>query len=244
MNSSVACAAAQHTGFPPKVVPCIPWVTGSDPNTATLPSAAPPPWIWPDRPCPVPDRRARTRTFPGAAEPGLHLVDDQKNPVPAAQFLDFQEVSLISDVHAAFSLDDFQDNPRRAVRYFFLQFFEVVVGGECEPGNERLEIFPVLGVEGGAERSQSPPVKPAHGADEIGFPGGEPGEFDGRLDALRPRIAQKSPCQIARRDPDQFFEKESPGIVEEDSAAGDEPRGLFADGFEDGLIGMPQIGHP
>ena len=125
----------------------------------------------------------------GAAEAGLHLVDDKQRPVRIAELSGGGEEGGVTQTHPALTLNDLHDHRRRFVAHRSAQLVHVVERHEVEAAEQRLEGVAVL--VGGGERTHRAAVESAHRAHEPAPARRVHRELDGRLVRLGARVAEE-----------------------------------------------------
>ena len=97
--------------------------------------------------------------LPGASEAGLHLVQREVRPVPAAELLRALQVARRGEVHALALHGLDQEQGDILALQFPLERVEVVPGDLVEVGKERPEALRPLGAAVGRERAESEAVE-------------------------------------------------------------------------------------
>ena len=103
----------------------------------------------------------------GAAEPGLHLVDDQQRLALVAQRAHRREVAVGRGDHAALALDRFEHHRADALVHRGRERVDVAELDLAEPDRQRLEHFLLLRLAGGGERGERAAVERAVRGDHV-----------------------------------------------------------------------------
>ena len=252
MIFKVATAAAQQTGFPPKVVPWAPG--GQDMIRAGAMTAL--------RGMPLASGDAlklfirvndggviEGPPLAGAAHAGLNLVGHQTDAVVVADFTQAPEEGVGGHGVAALALDGFDEDgghlPGRnhVPEDVLLDEVGVAEGGMGHRGKKGPESFALARLGAGQrERAHGAPVKGTIEGDEPGALGVPAGQLDGRLDGFRAAVAQEDLLGlIARDDGAELLHEFDLRVVTECAAPQvEEIGGLVLDGGDD--FGMAVTG--
>ena len=144
-----------------------------------------------------------------AADPHLHLIEDQQDGALVAELADPGKKGRIARIDAAFALEGLEQHGRhpRAIGLALLeQGFKggnVVVGEEAKPLHQGLETLVIFGLARGADRRQGAAVETGLGREDhraLDAAAGVAvftGQLDGSLVGLGPGIAEKDPIGAA-----------------------------------------------
>ena len=183
----------------------------------------------------------------GPSHPGLYLVRDEEDPLPATEGFRLLQVAGRVHPHPAFPLDRLDEERADPVRQRLVERVDVADGDRGEPREHRLEPLVELRLRRGGEPAVGAAVERSLQHDDpvpalpVAIEGPPAGQLDRRLVRLRPAVAEED-LPPGRSVGQALPQSGLDGNVEQVGDVHEAPR-LLRDRARDRRVGVPQDRH-